>query len=134
MNENYTSIYDTIPTASQSENFAKSALDYYDAGITDSKEIGKSMKFEKELREQMIDAGTPDKEAEELAKKQAIVISKIANDPKITERLTNEGKRKDLKEEFVRTLKASGMDEKGAVKNAEGMIGLLMKRKGLSPD
>lgn len=134
MNENYTSIYDTIPTASQSESFAKSALDYYDAGITDSKEIGKSMKFEKELREQMIDAGTPDKDAEELAKKQAIVISKIANDPKITERLTNEGKRKDLKEEFVRTLKASGMDEKGAVTNADGMIGLLMKRKGLSPD
>ena len=81
----------------------------------------------------MIADGATDIEAEDRAKKQAIVISKLANETKYEE-LTNAGKRNDLKSRFVKELKAGGMDDRNAAANADNTIALLMKRKGLSPD
>lgn len=133
MNKGYEDIYGAKPTAKQSKEFKKSAIDYYNSGITDTKDITKSMKFEKELKEQMIADGATDAEAEDRAKKQAIVISKLANETKYEE-LTNAGKRNDLKSRFVKELKAGGMDDRSAAANADNTIALLMKRKGLSPD
>ena len=91
------------------------------------------MKFEKELKEQMIADGATDIEAEDRAKKQAIVISKLANETKYEE-LTNTGKRNDLKSRFVKEFKAGGMSDSAAVTNADSTINLIMKRKGLSPN
>ena len=133
MDKGYEDIYGAKPTAKQSKEFKKSAIDYYNSGITDTKDITKSMKFEKKLKKQMIADGATDAEAEDRAKKQAIVISKLANETKYEE-LTNAGKRNDLKSRFVKELKAGGMDDRNAAANADNTIALLMKRKGLSPD
>ena len=133
MDKGYEDIYGAKPTAKQSKEFKKSAIDYYNSGITDTKDITKSMKFEKELKEQMIADGATDIEAEDRAKKQAIVISKLANETKYEE-LTNTGKRNDLKSRFVKEFKAGGMSDSAAVTNADSTINLIMKRKGLSPE
>lgn len=132
MDKGYESIYGEKPTAMQSREFKESALDYYNSGITNSKDITKSMKFEKELKEQMIANGDSEEEASDRARKQAIVISKLANETNY-EQLTNEGKRDDLKNRFIKEFKASGMDEKTATANADSTINLIMKRKGMSP-
>ena len=71
MDKGYEDIYGAKPTAKQSKEFKKSAIDYYNSGITDTKDITKSMKFEKELKEQMIADGATDAEAEDRAKKPA---------------------------------------------------------------
>ena len=130
----YEHIYGEKPTASQSRQFRKAGAQYYREGITDTKEIRKSLNFEKQLREQMERNGVPQDEVEESARKQAIKISQIANENNIMEKLTNEGKRNDLRERFVRELKAGGMNERAATTNADNIIKLVMKRKGLSPD
>ena len=130
----YEHIYGEKPTASQSRQFRRAGAQYYREGITDTKEIRKSLNFEKQLREQMERNGVPQDEVEESARKQAIKISQIANENGIMDKLTNEGKRNDLRNRFVRELKAGGMDERAATTNADNIIKLVMKRKGLSPD
>lgn len=133
MERSYTDIYGQKPTAKQSREFKNNAIEYYSAGITDSKEIKKSMEFEKKLKEKLVADGISEDDATENARKQAIVISKLASETKY-EQLTNPGKREDLKNRFVKEYKAGGLDEKAAVSNADSTINLIMKRKGLSPD
>ena len=48
--------------------------------------------------------------------------------------LTDEKKRNGLQERFFRELKAGGMDDKAATKNADYTVKLIMQRKGLNPD
>lgn len=133
MDKGYEKLYGEKPTFDESIEYAQAGMDYYEQGITSTKEINKSLKFEKELKEQMISAGMEDNEAAERARKQSIVISKLAQETKYDE-LTNEGKRNDLRDRFVRELKKGGMDDRTASANADTMIRQLMSRKGLSPN
>ena len=134
MDELYQDIYGKEPTTSESKQIAKDGIDYYNAGITDTKEIRKSVKFEKELRERMIAKdGINEDEAAQRAKKQALVISNMAS--KIDEKeLINESKRNDRRNQIFKQLRDTGMEEKAAASGADYTIQLLMKRKGLSPE
>lgn len=133
MDKLYEELYGAEPSGAQSKDFAKHGLDYYNAGITDTKEIKKSMKFEKELKDRMIADGAGEEDASERAKKQAMVISSLAS--KVDDKeLINESKRNDRRNQFYKQLKDTGMDEKSAAKGADYTIELLMKRKGLSPN
>ena len=133
MNKLYEEMYGTEPTSAQSRTFAKHGIEYYNAGITETKEIKKSMKFEKELKDKMIKDGAEEKDASERAKKQAMVISSLAS--KVDDKeLINESKRNDRRNQFYKQLKDTGMEEKEAAKGADYTIELLMKRKGLSPN
>ena len=133
MNELYQDMYGKEPTISESRQIAKEGIDYYNAGITDTKEIRKSVKFEKELRDRMMADGVNADDATERAKKQAMVISNMAS--KIDEKeLINESKRNDRRNQIFKQLKDTGMEEKAAASGADYTIQLLMKRKGLSPE
>ena len=81
----------------------------------------------------MMKEGTDEEEANRRAKQQAIVISKLASEANY-ETLTDEKKRNGLQERFFRELKAGGMDDKAATKNADYTVKLIMQRKGLNPD
>lgn len=129
----YTDLYGKKPTASQSRNFRLEGAKYYNSGITDMKQIEKSMKFEKELRESMIAEGQTEDQASENAKKQAMVISKMAQEIDKKE-LINEGKRNDRRNQIAKQLLDSGMDQKSASQSADYTIKLIMKRQGLSPE
>ena len=133
MDNHYSKIYGEKPTEKQSREYRKHAIEYYNSGITSTKEIQKSMKFEKELKERMMKEGTDEEEANRRAKQQAIVISKLASEANY-ETLTDEKKRNGLQERFFRELKAGGMDDKAATKNADYTVKLIMQRKGLNPD
>lgn len=131
MDELYEELYGVEPTAAQSRDFAKDGIEsYYNSGITSTKEIKKSMKFEKELRDRMVAEGASEDDARERAKKQAMVISKIAQDTK-PEQLMNDGKRNDIRNSMKRELMAAGMDKANAEKYADYSIELLKKRKGV---
>ncbi len=133
MDKLYEEMYGTEPTSSESKSFAKHGIEYYNAGVTSTKEIKKSMKFEKELKDKMIADGAGEEDASERAKKQAMVISSLAS--KVDDKeLINESKRNDRRNQFYKQLKDTGMDEKSAAKGADYTIELLMKRKGLSPN
>lgn len=133
MNELYQDMYGKEPTISESRQIARKGIEYYNAGITDTKEIRKSVKFEKELRDRMVADGTNEDDARERAKKQAMVISNMAS--KIDEKdLINESKRNDRRNQIFKQLKDTGMGEKEAASGADYTIQLLMKRKGLSPE
>lgn len=133
MNELYQDMYGKEPTISESRQIARNGIEYYNAGIKDTKEIRKSVKFEKELRDRMVADGTNEDDARERAKKQAMVISNMAS--KIDEKdLINESKRNDRRNQIFKQLKDTGMGEKEAASGADYTIQLLMKRKGLSPE
>lgn len=133
MDKLYEELYKAEPTSAQSRDFAKHGIEYYNAGVTSTKEIKKSMKFEKELKDKMIADGAVEEDASERAKKQAMVISSLAS--KVDDKeLINESKRNDRRNQFYKQLKDTGMDEKSAAKGADYTIELLMKRKGLSPN
>ena len=133
MDELYQEMYGKEPTAAQSKAFAKQGLDYYNAGFTETKDIKKSMKFEKELKDKMLAEGTPEDVASDNARKQALVISNLSKEVDKKE-LINEAKRNDRKNQFYKQLKDAGMDEKAATAGADYTIQLLMKRHGLSPE
>lgn len=133
MDKAYEDIYGAEPNAVQSREFKESGIEYYNAGITSTKEIKKSLKFEKELREQMLSNGQNEDIASANARKQAMVISKMASGIDEKE-LINEAKRNDRKEQIYKQLMDSGMDKKSASSSADYTMKLLMKRKGLSPD
>ena len=133
MDELYQDMYGKEPTISESKQIARNGIEYYNAGITDTKEIKKSVKFEKELRDRMVADGINEQDATERAKKQAMVISNMAS--KIDEKeLINESKRKDRRNQIFKQLRDTGMEEKAAASGADYTIQLLMKRKGLSPE
>ena len=133
MDELYQEMYGKEPTAAQSKAFAKQGLDYYNAGFTETKDIKKSMKFEKELKDKMLAEGNPEDVASDNARKQALVISNLSKEVDKKE-LINEAKRNDRKNQFYKQLKDAGMDEKAAKAGADYTIQLLMKRHGLSPE
>ncbi len=133
MDQLFEDMYKKEPSRTESRNFAKEGIDYYNAGITDTKEIKKSMKFEKELRDRMLSEGVNEDEASERAKKQAMIISNMAS--KIDEKeLINESKRNDRRNQICKQLEDTGMDNKSAAAGADYTIQLLMQRKGLSPN
>ena len=133
MDKLYEEMYGEEPSSIESSEFARRGLDYYNAGITDTKEIKKSMKFEKELKDKMLADGTGEEDASERARKQAMVISSLAS--KVDDKeLINESKRNDRRNQFYKQLKDTGMDDKSAASGADYTIQLLMKRKGLSPN
>lgn len=133
MDKLYEEMYGAEPSGAESRDFAKHGLEYYNAGITDTKEIKKSMKFEKELKDRMLADGVGEEDASERAKKQAMVISNLAS--KVDDKeLINESKRNDRRNQFYKQLKDTGMDERAAARGADYTIQLLMKRKGLSPN
>ena len=77
--------------------------------------------------------GLPEDQASENAKKQAMVISKMAQEIDKKE-LINEGKRNDRRNQIAKQLQDSGMDQKSAAQSADYTIKLIMKRQGLSPE
>ena len=95
--------------------------------------FGESMKFEKQIKEQLMHNGLPEDQASENAKKQAMVISKMAQEIDKKE-LINEGKRNDRRNQIAKQLQDSGMDQKSAAQSADYTIKLIMKRQGLSPE
>lgn len=133
MDKLYEELYKAEPTSAQSRSFAKHGIEYYNAGITETKEIKKSLIFEDKLKKEMMEKGVGEEEASERAKKQAMVISSLAS--KVDDKeLINESKRNDRRNQFYKQLKDTGMEEKEAAKGADYTIELLMKRKGLSPN
>ncbi len=133
MDSLFEEIHGNEPTASESRAFAKEGLDYYNAGMTDTKEIRKSVKFEKDLQKQLKDDGATEEDASAMAKKQAMIISKLTKDVDKKD-LINESKRDSWKNQFYNQLKDTGMNKKEAEAGANYVIKLLMKRHGLSPD
>ena len=126
-------MYGKKPTSTQSREFRLRGTEYNNAGITDMKQIEKSMKFEKQIKEQLMHNGLPEDQASENAKKQAMVISKMAQEIDKKE-LINEGKRNDRRNQIAKQLQDSGMDQKSAAQSADYTIKLIMKRQGLSPE
>ena len=133
MDNLYTEMYGKKPTSTQSREFRLRGTEYNNAGITDMKQIEKSMKFEKQIKEQLMHNGLPEDQASENAKKQAMVISKMAQEIDKKE-LINEGKRNDRRNQIAKQLQDSGMDQKSAAQSADYTIKLIMKRQGLSPE
>ncbi len=133
MDDLYTDMYGKKPTSTQSREFRLRGAEYNNAGITDMKQIEKSMKFEKELKENLMRDGLSEEQASENAKKQAMVISKMAQEIDKKE-LINEGKRNDRRNQIAKQLQDSGMDQKSAAQSADYTIKLIMQRQGLSPE
>lgn len=130
MDELYKDMYKKEPTASESREFAKESTEYYNSGITETKDIKKSMKLQKQIKEQMVARGIEEESAHEQAKKQAMVISKIASETK-KEDLINEGKSNDIRNNMIKELMAANMDKKTAEANADYTLNLVKQLKGV---
>lgn len=119
------------PTRAELNQTMEIASEYNNAGITDIKQINKSMRLEKELQQQL--QGSPnisESEAIQNARNQAITIAKIANGVDAKD-LRDEKKVEQLRQSFIRQLqtKDSKISNRAATNQANRIIDMVKKQK-----
>jgi len=119
------------PSRGELNRTMQTAAEYNRAGITDLKQINKSMKLEQQLQQELQQGTTmSEKEVTKTAREQAMTIAKIANsvDPKD---LRDKKKVEALQQSFERELKSkdSSLSDQEAEAQASRIIAMVMKQK-----
>ena len=107
------------------------AAEYNRAGISDLKQINKSMLLEKELQKELQSSTTmTEKEATRSARDQAMTIAKIANGVDAKD-LRDKNKLQQLQDSFTRELKSkdSSLTDQAAEAQASRIIAMVKKQK-----
>ena len=120
------------PTRSELNQTMQVAAEYNRAGITNVKQINKSMILEKQLEDELRKSPTSmsEKEITRSARDQAMTIAKIANSVD-TKDLRDPKKVKQLQDSFARELmsKDKNMNSNAADAQASRIMGMVMKQK-----
>ncbi len=119
------------PSRQELDQTMKEAAQYNRAGISDVKQINKSMLLEQELQQELQSTtNMPEKEAKTKAREQAITIAKIAQGIDAKD-LRDAKKVKELEQSFARELlsKDPSMGEEAAEAQASRIVSMVKKQK-----
>ena len=128
MMETFEEIYGRKASSTEKKDFMKGGAAYYNADITDTKDIQKCMKLEKELSDQLAIQG--ENNPEDLARTQAMVIAGYAAQYDKKD-LRDESKVQGLQNNIVDKLRSGGLEQAQANKQAKNIIKMIKKYKGV---
>lgn len=118
------------PSKKELKQIMETAAEFNNAGVTELKDIKKSMKLESEIQKQLAEAGVPEDDSAQRARQQAITISKMAKEVK-PEQLRDPKKVEQLRESFVKELtsKDKSLSTKDAGVQADNVINMIKNYK-----
>lgn len=121
------------PSKKEKEAIMSAGATYYNSGITETKDIRKSVKLEKEIKDRLTNDGMNEDEANERARKQAIVVSKMVNEAK-PEQLRDEKYVTNLRNDLSKQLINGGMEKAQSEQQARNIVNMVKKQKGIATD
>lgn len=117
------------PSRAELNRTMTTAAEYNRAGITDLKQINKSMKLEQQLKRELQDeSGMTEQESTKTAREQAMTIAKIANSVDAKD-LRDSKKVDDLRNSFMRELQKNGMTDRESEGQANRIIDMVKQQK-----
>ena len=121
------------PSKKEKEAIMSAGATYYNSGITETKDIRKSLKLEKDIKQGLTTDGMNEDEANDLARKQAIVISKMANEYSKSD-LRDDKKVTSLRNDISKQLINGGTEKAQAEQQAHNIVNMVKKQKGVATD
>lgn len=119
------------PTTAEKRQMMNAGAEYYNAGITETKDIQKGMKLENQLKKEMASQGVETEDAESMARKQAMVVAKLAADY-TPDKLRDDKNVTKLQDDITRQLVKGGTEARAARAQAEKAVQLVKEFKGVS--
>lgn len=121
------------PSKAEKEALMDSGVAFYNAGITENKDIQKSVKLEKEIKDRLNNDGMAEDDASDLARMQAIFVSKKASEYTKAD-LRDEKKVAGLRNDISKQLINGGMEKVQAEQQSNGIVNMIKKHKGVATD
>lgn len=121
------------PSKAEKEALMDSGVAFYNAGITENKDIQKSVKLEKEIKDRLNNDGMTEEDANDLARMQAIFVSKKASEYSKAD-LRDEKKVTSLRNDISKQLINGGMEKAQAEQQSSGIVNMIKKHKGVATD
>ena len=121
------------PSSSEMKTFMDAGAVYYNSGITETKDIQKSLKLEKEIKDRLAEENVPVDNIDEMARQQSIVISKLAGEYSKAD-LRDDKKVDSLRKDIVKQLQNGGTESKQSIEEANNIISMIKKHKGVSSE
>ena len=121
------------PSSKELTDLMNSGVEYYNIGIAETKDIGKALKLEQEIKAKLTTEGMDSSSADELARMQAMFVAKRASEYSKTD-LRDDKKVESLRKDISKQLEQGGMTREQAQNQSKGIVNMIKKHKGVATD
>ena len=121
------------PTSTERRELMEAGAQYNNVGITEIKDIQKTAKLEKEIKERLMAQGNTQEEANDFARKQAEFVALKAKEY-TPDKLRDEKVVNSLRNDLSKQLINGGVDKATAENQAKNITNMIKKYKGVATD
>lgn len=121
------------PTGVERRQLMEAGAQYFNAGITETKDIQKTAKLEKEIKDRLMSQGNTQEEANDFARKQAEFVALKAKEY-TPDKLRDEKVVNSLRNDLSKQLINGGVDKSTAENQAKNITNMIKKYKGVATD